>query len=79
VQFVTDQPIHGASAGLNVWKPHVDIKGGSIFSLFQIWVINQHKTMEAGWIVVAVYLNILTILYMSNENNIFELFLLGKN
>jgi len=48
----------------------VDIKGGGIFSLCQIWVINQQgtleETMEAGWIISAEYLNILTILDTSN-------------
>eukprot|EP00253_Pinus_taeda_P035222 PITA_35222 len=52
-QFMSTAPIYEASAGLNVWQPNVDTSDNGIFSLGQIWVLNdseQLESMEVGWI-----------------------------
>eukprot|EP00253_Pinus_taeda_P008398 PITA_08398 len=54
VSFKPSGPVHQASAGLNVWKPNVDVDGSGIFSVAQIWVINESgeiETVETGWMV----------------------------
>lgn len=60
MSFKPNGPVHQVSAGLNVWKPNVDVDGSGIFSVAQIWVVNESgalETIEVGWMVDPTFSN----------------------